>query len=96
MVEAAYLTPEEEKSYTMNFACDLIASEIILSASAAPVDDLVVSNVQYDNTSVTLFLSGGTAGNVYVVKIIITTSGGDTITKSFRVYVNAENFLRGV
>lgn len=88
-------TPEEIKDYSIDWSKDLTTDTITSSAwSVAPSDASISSStIAASGTLTTVWLAGGTANQVYVVRNVVNTAGGRELEKSFRLLVTANNYL---
>jgi hypothetical protein len=95
-----YITPQETIDYAFDWTepyddSDDQASQyqlatgetIAVSLWAADGIEVTPSSIQNDNTLTTVWLSGGEAGNNYIVTNQVTTSAGRIYTASFNVVV---------
>lgn len=91
-------TPDEVKDYSLDWSKD-IGSDIITSTanstwSVSPAGVTVTqATLAANGTLTTVWLSGGTAGQVYLVKNKITTTAGRSLSKTFRLLVMASDYL---
>jgi hypothetical protein len=75
-------TPAERKQYTVDYSSWLETEEIIsgLAVTVTPATDPVLeadsSYILPDNKGVGFYIRGGTAGQIYDVDLIVTTSTG--------------------
>jgi hypothetical protein len=95
MTVLATKTPEETKDYSIDWSADLGADTINTSSwSLSPSDPIVTqTSVASSNTLTTVWISGGVSGRAYDVTNSIITAGGRTLTKTFRLYIPARNYL---
>lgn len=92
MLNAASKTPEEIKYYTVDYSCDLLPAVTITNSTFTCAGDVTVAG-QFDASSATVTLSGGTAGQQYIVRNVVSVSDGETLEKTFLLYVNADNYV---
>lgn len=91
-------TPDETKDYSLDWSKD-IAGDVISNSSdstwtVSPSDaSIAQSSLASNGTLTTVWLSGGTAGQIYQVKNLIVTAAGRSLTKVFRLLVVANNYL---
>lgn len=83
-----WLAPSETISSYVITSTAGITVDSDTSTSIAVHDGLGNSIALTDNTAVQVWLSGGTAGDTYIIGCRITTSGGRTEEKSIRITVN--------
>jgi hypothetical protein len=91
-------TPDEVKDYSLDWSKDLgtdtVANTSYSVWTVSPSDvNVTQSSIATNGTVATVWLSGGTAGQVYHVKNTITTVAGRGLTKVFRLLVVNNNFL---
>lgn len=89
--------PAEVKDYPIDYSewlDEIAAGDTIASAAAAfactstPADvALVIDQVLVSNTAVTVWLSAGTANEIYKVTVTVTTTGGRVDQSEFIVKV---------
>lgn len=83
--------PDEELDYTLNWAGRLNATEHISTSSFVRVDgipftiDLVKGTTSLDNTTTTLWLSGGEAGRVYHITNHVMTTENRKLDYTFSI-----------
>jgi hypothetical protein len=79
-------TPTDVQDYEITYACDLGTDIIISSAWAITQGDgaLVINEpaATFTSTTTTVWISGGTLGQDYLITNTITTAGGRTIQDS--------------
>jgi hypothetical protein len=68
--------PADELDYTKDFSAVLVDGEEITAATVTATKGLTVESTDFDATTVTGWLSGGTTGSTYEVLYTATTSGG--------------------
>jgi len=61
-------------------------SDTVSGATVTPESGLTATLVTFDDDSIFVRISGGTAGTTYTVRVIVTTAAGDT----FDMLVNYE------
>ena len=91
-------TPDETKDYSLDWSKDIGTDIIAASANSvwavSPVGVTISQSLLASSgTLTTVWVSGGVAGQVYLVKNTITTTSGRTLTKLFRLLVENSNFL---
>ena len=100
MAQSAIKTPIEVKDYTIDWqptSCTppLAQGETIASSvwdTDGAIDILINSPAPTQtDTTTTVWISGGTANNIYTITNTITTSQGRTFQDSFNCYVNHFN-----
>lgn len=79
--------PDAELDWQFNLADWLEAGETISSASFTADDGLTISSTGHDDTVATIWVSGGTAGNVYRVTCHFVTSAARTDDRSINIRV---------
>lgn len=78
--------PDDVLDYTINYANFLDSDTISASSWLVPEGMTKVSD-NFTNTTATVWLSGGKAGETYLITNRITTAAGRTKDKSFNLYV---------
>lgn len=81
-------TPSEIEDFQINWALRGLGTDTIASSSwttNAPTDLQIATSPAPSSTTTTAtaFLTGGTAGNSYIVTNTVTTSGGRELQESF-------------
>jgi hypothetical protein len=84
--------PSDDRVFTIDWQGPhpgpfLAADETLVTAEVTVEDGLVKGDVDHDDTTVTVGLSGGTAEEIYRVTCTVTTSTGSTVERSFKVWV---------
>ena len=86
--------PEATLDYTLNWADWLTSSSTTItgstwsvSADASDTDPVTISGNSYNTLISTVTLTGGTVNEVYTIYNTITTAGGNTERRNFRVIV---------
>lgn len=79
--------PSAQLDWQFNWSDWLDAGETILSASFIVDDGLTVDSTGHDDTVATVWVSGGTAGNVYRVTSRVMTSADRTDDRSINIRV---------
>ncbi len=82
--------PQAVKDYKWDFAPWIAQGDAIFSHVATPEAGIVVDASAHDTNSVTVWLSGGTSGETYAVKVSITTNDGRTEEKTVNFYVDEQ------
>jgi len=77
-------TTDESILYSIDMAGigSLSGSDTISAVTSAVADQagLTISNIAHNSASIAQFrASGGTLGTLYHIKVIVTTTGGDTL-----------------
>lgn len=78
--------PSDVLDYSMDWSAVLGADTIATSTWTVP-DGLTVGITSHNDTTSTIWLSGGTANTGYTIANLITTAGGRTIEQSVRLIV---------
>ena len=87
MVEAPPKDPNAKLDYTINWTQWLGTDTITDSAWEVSSTELIIENNSSDNTTTTVWLSAGLAGQVYIVTNRITTTSGRIQDQSFRLKI---------
>lgn len=87
-----FKTPEEVKDYTYDWRLDLEGDNIIAGGSAWSIEGS--GSLQIDSTEISganlfssVWLSGGSQGETYIITNTIKTALGRTLTRTFVLYV---------
>lgn len=83
--EKAY---NEVLDYSIDWTKALATSETISTSSWTAETGITVGSNSHDNSSTTVWLSGGTDGSYYKVKNVVTTSASRTMARYFNLYVH--------
>lgn len=76
-------TPTENLDYTINYATRGLGTDTIATSSfTASSTDFSISNPTNTNTTTTIWVTGGIAGNFYTVTNSIITAGGRTMQET--------------
>lgn len=91
-------TPNEEKPYTVDWTKALAAGDSIASAVwISPEGDLTFTNQAVPTSTTTnAVIGGGTldvTGAFHTVKIVATTTQGDTLEQAFKLFIQQYNYL---
>jgi hypothetical protein len=90
-------TPDESKDFTIDWSKDLAGDTIPAGNSAWAVSpsgpSVVQSSVASGGFQTTIRLSGGSNGQVYLIRNLVMTAGGRDLTKTFRLLVVGSNYL---
>lgn len=90
-------TPDETKDYSLDWSkdigTDVIANSSNSTWSVSPSGVNITQSSLVNGTLTTVWVSGGTVGQVYDIKNSITTTAGRELTKVFRLLVVSSNFL---
>ncbi len=81
--------PNEVLDYQIDWA-DFLAADTIVTSSWSAESGITVDGSSNTTTTATVILSGGTAGNRYVVTNRIVTAGGRTSDRSLTFTVAAK------
>ena len=103
MTELVVKDPDETLDYVVDFAPltnersgatsdwlvtgDALASAVVTAATGITVS---TSTITDSATSVTVWLSGGTAGTTYNVEVDVTTNAGRVGSRSFNVLIESQ------
>ena len=85
--------PEAELDYSLDWSEYTSGSDTIATAtwSIEPIsgdsDPLTTGASSITSDITTVVISGGTAGNIYTVRCLVTTTEGNTDRRSFRISV---------
>lgn len=79
--------PDDVRDYDVNFSRWLPDGDTVQSATADAGEGLNVDSVQITDTTVKVWLSGGTSGQSYNVDVGVETTGGRAKQTCFRVRV---------
>lgn len=84
--------PDATYDYKINWKLLMVelGGDTIDSSSWSVTGDATVSNASASDTATVIFVGDGTAGNTVTVTNHITTTGGRTYEKSFKVYFKQE------
>jgi hypothetical protein len=77
--------PDERLDYTEDWSDYLVSAETISSVAYTVPSGLTNYNTSNTATTATIWLSGGTHGEEYLVGIKITTSAGRIAERSFKL-----------
>lgn len=82
---------DETLDYVFNLAGRLNDGEIISSVISLEVEEGLTQALEetFDDTTVTVWLSGGLPDTFYLVAVVVETSEGRKLEDSFKVYVAA-------
>ena len=80
--------PDETLDYIINWATHL-GSDTISSSSWVAETGITIDSDTNTTTTATVWLSGGTLGQFYLVTNTIVTDGGRTLEQSIRVHMVA-------
>lgn len=83
--------PDDELDYTFNFAGMLGADTISSFVLDVPVGLTQPTPGTNDDTTVTVWLAGGTNLTIYTIGCVITTVGGRVKDKAFRLRIVEED-----
>lgn len=78
--------PGEDLVYTLDHT-DSLGSDSISSSSWATTDELTATNPTISGKMVSAKISGGVAGNSYLVENTVVTNGGQTIVRKFKLVI---------
>ena len=86
-----YKDPDAVKDYGWDWGTNFLGSDTI-AASNWFADDvaITITTDSFDNTTTTVWLSGGTLGATYLITNRITTAGGRTDDRSFHVKITEQ------
>lgn len=79
--------PDSVLDYGLDWSSWLADGEIISTSSWTAESGITVDSDSKDSSSTTVWLSGGTDGESYLVTNTITTSGFRTVERSIRIMV---------
>jgi len=79
--------PEDVRDYDIDFSRWLPKGDTVQSATAEADEGITVDSVQINDTTVKVWLSGGTSGQSYTVEVGVDTAGGRAKQTCFRVRV---------
>ena len=77
--------PESVLDYTINWSDFLTTGDTVASATYTVDTGLTKDSNSNTTTATTVTLSGGTAGTVYTVKCVMTTTASRVAARRFRV-----------
>ncbi len=78
--------PASVLDYTINFTNWLASGDTITGTPTWTADTGITKGTETNTTTAaTLFLSGGTAGDIYEIKCVAVTGNGRTVARRFRV-----------
>lgn len=81
--------PDEVVDYVRDWSADL-GDDTIATSEWVPDDGIDVDSDDSDDTTATVWLSGGTVGNTYNVLNRITSVGGRVFDKTLRFAIRAK------
>ncbi len=83
--------PDETKDFLINWAIRLTSldSDTISSSSWVAEDGITIDSDTNTTTTATVWLSGGTIKEFYLVTNTIVTDGGRTLEQSIRIHMVA-------
>lgn len=87
MFTAPTKDPSDDLDYQWDWSTWLADGETIQTVVITSDVGITVDDDSHDDTSVTVWLSGGTAGEEYLVAARITTNQLRTVEKSMRIVV---------
>jgi len=79
--------PDDVLDYSRPWGKWLATGETITTSSWIVPTGITKGSDTYDDTSATIWLSGGVAGGDYLITNRITTSAGRTVDRTFRIQV---------
>ncbi len=82
--------PDAVLDYTFDWTDWLSGGDAINYATVFGEDGITVNSIQYDDSSVTAWLSGGTAGRNYMVTCRVITDQGRTDDRSVLIVVQEQ------
>ena len=86
-----YKDPDAIKDYGWDWGTNFLGSDTIAASSwFTDSADLTIVTDANDTTTTTVWLSGGVTGAIYLVTNRITTAGGRTDDRSFRVKITEQ------
>jgi len=86
-------TPIENKDYSITWATDLGTDTIATSSWSISPAGPTITTSSFTSQGTTAWISGGTAALFYDVTNTITTTGGRTLTETFKLEVLAANYM---
>jgi hypothetical protein len=93
MAVVATKTASEVKDFTINWLADLGTDTITGSSWTVSNTSISITNSSFSSPQTTVWLSGGQPGTYSDVTNTITTAGGRTLTKTFKLSVVGANYL---
>jgi hypothetical protein len=82
--------PDAVERFTVDWAARLWTATISTSEwSQDPAAALTVDDDSADDTTASVYISGGTVDNAHIITNRITTSDGETLDQSFRIVIKA-------
>lgn len=89
MADSFVQDPDEELDYVRDWSA-LLGADTIASSTWTPEAGITVNSDSFDDTTATVWISGGTLGSDYAVVNEITTAGGRTHNKTLRFRIRAK------
>ena len=94
MIISLIKQPSESRLYSLDFAALLEEDEVLTAANSVAIDKTTASPLVAGTPAVSgviaqVRLTGGLAGTIYKVTIVVTTSDGNTLEGE--AYVNVED-----
>jgi hypothetical protein len=81
--------PDEVLDYIRNWSA-VLGDDVIDESTWTPADGIAVDSDSHDDTTATVWLSGGALGATYAVLNRITTVGGRTFDKTLRFTIRSK------
>lgn len=79
--------PDEVADYQLDFSSNLDSGDTISTDTWTVPTGITEDSNSNDTTTATVWLSGGTAGQKYLIQCQVVTAQGRTKDRQFRVYV---------
>lgn len=79
--------PNAVLDYVLNWSKWLASGDTISSVTATPDTGITVDDTDFDATTTTLWLSGGTAGSKYNIRVHVVTANGRQDDRTVQITV---------
>jgi hypothetical protein len=82
--------PDEVLDYVRDWSAVLVGGDTIATSTWTPETGITVNSSSHDDTTATVWISGGTLGADYGVLNRITTTAGRTLDHTLRFLIRAK------
>lgn len=79
--------PDEVKTFTVSWSNEMNSGDTVSTSTFTVSSGITKDSESNTSTSGAVVLSGGTAGSVYTITNQVVTANGETLEKTFQVYV---------
>lgn len=79
--------PDESLTFTLDYIDQLASTEIIDSSTWSVTSPLIAAGQSVNGKLVSVKISGGVAGNSYLVENTVVTNGPQTIVRKFKLVI---------